>query len=30
MAFLEENPTLRPVGLNIDSEYTITVKKGKS
>lgn len=30
MAFLQENPTLRPVGLNIDSEYTITVKKGKS
>lgn len=29
-AFLEGNPTLRPVGLNIDSEYTITVKKGKS
>jgi hypothetical protein len=29
-AFLEENPTLRPAGLNIDSEYTITVKKGKS
>lgn len=30
MSFLQENPTLRPVGLNIDSEYTITVKKGKS
>jgi hypothetical protein len=28
--FLQENPDLRPAGLNIDSEYTITVKKGKS
>ena len=28
--FLQENPDVRPAGLNIDSEYTITVKKGKS
>jgi hypothetical protein len=25
--FLEENPTLRPQGLNVDSEYAITVRK---
>lgn len=25
--FLEENPTLRPKGLNVDSEYAITVRK---
>ena len=29
-SFLQENPTLRPPGLNISSEYTITIKKGKS
>jgi len=29
-AFLQDNPDLRPEGLSIDSEYTITVKKGKS
>jgi len=28
--FLQENPDLRPAGLSVDSEYTITVKKGKS
>lgn len=27
--FLQENPDLRPAGLSVDSEYTITVKKGK-
>lgn len=25
--FLEENPSLRPKGLNIDSEYVISVRK---
>jgi hypothetical protein len=25
--FLEENPNLLPKGLNVDSEYTITVRK---
>lgn len=29
-AFLQDNPDLRPAGLSVDSEYTITVKKGKS
>jgi hypothetical protein len=29
-AYLQDNPTLRPEGLSIDSEYTITVKKGKN
>ena len=28
--FLQENPDLRPAGLSVASEYTITVKKGKS
>lgn len=28
--FLQENPDLRPAGLSVDSEYTITVRKGKS
>jgi ATP-dependent Lon protease len=27
--FLQDNPDLRPAGLSVDSEYTITVKKGK-
>jgi hypothetical protein len=27
--FLDENPELVPPGLNVDSEYTITVKKEK-
>ena len=26
-AFLEENPDLLPAGLNIDSEYTVTVRR---
>lgn len=25
--FLEENPDLQPAGLNIDSEYVISVRK---
>ena len=25
--FLEENPDLSPAGLNVDSEYTISVRK---
>lgn len=25
--FLEENPDLRPMGLNVDSEYVISVRK---
>jgi len=28
--FLEENPDLLPAGLNVDSEYTITVRRSKS
>ena len=28
-AFLEENPDKHPPGLNIDSKYTITVRRGK-
>lgn len=28
--FLEENPELLPAGLNVDSEYTITVRRSKS
>ena len=28
--FLEENPELLPAGLNMDSEYTITVRRSKS
>jgi hypothetical protein len=28
--FLEENPDLKPAGLNIDSEYTIVVRRGKN
>lgn len=27
--FLEENPDLHPPGLNVDSEYTITVRRKK-
>lgn len=27
--FLEENPEMLPVGLNVDSEYTITVRRAK-
>ena len=27
--FLEENPDVKPAGLNIDSEYTITVRRSK-
>jgi len=27
--FLEENPELLPTGLNVDSEYTITVRRAK-
>ena len=27
--FLEENPDKHPPGLNIDSKYTITVRRGK-
>ena len=27
--FLEENPDLLPPGLNVDSEYTITVRRKK-
>lgn len=27
--FLEENPDLLPKGLNVDSEYTITVRRSK-
>ena len=25
--FLEENPDLVPMGLNVDSEYTLSVRK---
>jgi hypothetical protein len=25
--FIEENPDLLPAGLNVDSEYTISVRK---
>jgi hypothetical protein len=25
--FLEENPDLHPMGLNVDSEYAITVRR---
>ena len=25
--FLEENPDLTPKGLNVDSEYVVTVRK---
>ena len=28
--FLEENPELLPAGLNVDSQYTITVRRSKS
>ena len=28
--FLEENPDLLPAGLNVDSQYTITVRRSKS
>lgn len=27
--FLEENPDLLPAGLNVDSEYTITIRRSK-
>ena len=27
--FLEENPDLLPPGLNVDSEYTVTVRRNK-
>ena len=27
--FLEENPDLLPPGLNVDSEYTLTIKRSK-
>lgn len=27
--FLEENPELLPMGLNLDSEYTVTVRRPK-
>jgi hypothetical protein len=27
--FLEENPDLRPAGLNVDSEYTVVVTRSK-
>jgi hypothetical protein len=27
--FLEENPEVLPSGLNVDSEYTITVRRSK-
>lgn len=27
--FLEENPELLPAGLNVDSQYTITVRRSK-
>ena len=27
--FLEENPDLQPAGLNVDSEYVISVRKNK-
>lgn len=27
--FLEENPDLLPAGLNVDSQYTITVRRSK-
>jgi hypothetical protein len=27
--FLEENPALLPPGLNVDSEYTVTVRRKK-
>jgi hypothetical protein len=27
--FLEENPDLIPAGLNVDSEYTVSVRKNK-
>jgi len=27
--FLEENPDLLPPGLNVDSEYTVTVRRKK-
>jgi hypothetical protein len=25
--FLEENPDLHPAGLNVDSEYSVTVRR---
>lgn len=28
--FLEENPDLKPAGLNIDSEYTVVVRRSNS
>ena len=28
--FLEENPELLPAGLNVDSQYTMTVRRSKS
>jgi hypothetical protein len=27
--FLEENPEVKPMGLNVDNEYVITVRRGK-
>jgi hypothetical protein len=27
--FLEENPDVLPAGLNVDSQYTITVRRSK-
>ena len=28
--FLDENPDLKPAGLNIDSEYAVTVRRSKN
>lgn len=27
--FLDENPTLMPIGMNIDNRYTVTVRRSK-
>jgi hypothetical protein len=27
--FMDENPTLVPAGLNVDSEYVVSVRKAK-
>jgi hypothetical protein len=27
--FLDENPNLMPIGMNIDNKYTVTVRRSK-
>jgi hypothetical protein len=27
--FLDENPNLMPIGMNIDNRYTVTVRRSK-